>query len=128
MDFAEENFKIAIDGPWYLEDLYVFPRTYEQVYFLIYSLLPQDDENVQERIRYAYSTFPWQGGYSAVNFYNNLKYTTPKQERPLVISMQYASPGWIELRLINFVAQSIEAIVKSIAEIILHANRVYNEI
>jgi len=128
MDLAESNYSINIDGRWDLEDLYVFPRSYEQVYFLVFSLLPHEDENIQERIKYAYSGFPWRGGYSAVNFYNNLKYTTPKLQRPQVLSIQYASPGWIELRLINFVAQTVEAIVKSIAESILHANRVYNEI
>lgn len=128
MDLTENNYSIHIDGRWDLEDLYVFPRNYEQVYFLIFSLLPHEDENIQERIKYAYSGFPWQGGYSAVNFYNNLKYTTPKLQRPQVISIQYASPGWIELRLINFVAKTVETVIKSIADSILHANRVYNDI
>jgi len=128
MDLSESNYKISIDGRWDLEDLYVFPRSYGQVYFLVFSLLPHEDETIQEHIKFAYSRFPWRGGYSAVNFYNNLKYTTPKLHRPQVLSMQYASPGWIELRLINFVAHTVESIVKSIAESILHVNRVYNEI
>jgi len=128
MNLVESNYKINIDGSWDLEDLYVFPRSYEQVYFLVFSLLTHEDETIQERIKYAYSGFPWRGGYSAVNFYNNLKYTTPKAHRPQVLSMQYASPGWIELRLINFVAHTVEQIIKSIAETILHTNRVYNEI
>lgn len=128
MDLAESNYIINIDGRWDLEDLYVFPRSYEQVYFLVFSLLAHEDENIQERIKYAYSGFPWRGGYSAVNFYNNLKYTTPKLHRPQVLSIQYASPGWIELRLINFVAHTVESIVKSIAASILHANHVYNEV
>ena len=128
MDLEESNYRIGIDGRWDLEDLYIFPRNYEQVYFLVFSLLPHEDEDIQERIKYAYSGFPWRGGYSAVNFYNNLKYTTPRLHRPQVISIQYASPGWIELRLIQFVARTVEGIIKSIATSIIEANRVYNEI
>ncbi|MDH5189904.1 MAG: hypothetical protein OEW89_01490 [Gammaproteobacteria bacterium] len=128
IDLTEENYKIHIDGKWNLEDLYIFPHTYEQVYFLIYSLLPHEDEGIQEKIQYAYSAFPWQGGYSAVNFYNKLKYTTPKKERPQVLSMQYASPGWIELTLIIGVAVAVERIVKAISTSIREANSVYHEI
>ena len=128
MDLREKHYKIPIEGRWFLEDLYVFPRAYEQVYFLVYSLLPHEDENIQERIQYAYSQFPWQGGYSAVNFYNNLKLTTPKKQRPQVISLQYASPGWIELSLIIGVALSIEKLVKTVAKSLREANSVYHEI
>ncbi len=128
MDLEERTYKIAIDGRWDLEDLYVFPRAYEQVYFLVYSLLPHEDEEIQHRIQQAYSVFPWRGGYSAVNFYNQLKYTTPKQRRPQVLSIQYASPGWMELSLIVGVAFAVERIVKAITNSIRAANATYNEI
>jgi hypothetical protein len=128
MDLTEKHYKIPIEGRWFLEDLYVFPRAYEQVYFLAYSLLPHEDEQIQERIQYAYSQFPWRGGYSAVNFYNNLKFTTPKKQRPQVISLQYSSPGWIELSLIIGVAVSIEKLIKTIAGSLREANSLYNEI
>ena len=74
MDLIEANHKIPIDGKWDLEDLHRFPRAYEQVYFMLYCLLPHEDEWVQERIDYAFKQYPWMGGYSAVNFYNKLKY------------------------------------------------------
>ena len=128
MDLTEANHKIPIDGKWDLEDLYRFPRAYEQVYFLLYSLLPHEDEWVQERIEYAFKQYPWRGGYSAVNFYNKLKCTLPKKERPQVISLQYASPGWIELSLIIGVAVAGERIVKAIATAIKEANSTYQEI
>ena len=128
IDLSEKKYKINIDGKWDLEDLYVFPHTYEQVYFLLYSLLPHDDEEIQSKIKYAYSKFPWKGGYSAVNFYNKLKYTTPRQERPRVVSIQYASPGWFELSLIISVAFAVEKLVKSIASTIDSANATYHAI
>ena len=86
IDLSEGRYKIHIDGKWYLDDLYKFPHTYEQVYYLIYSLLPHQDEKLQRKIIYAYSKFPWRGGYSALNFYNELKYTTPKQQRPRMMA------------------------------------------
>jgi hypothetical protein len=128
IDLEEGQHKISIGGRWSLEDLYVFPRAYEQVYFLFYSLLPHEDEWIQERIRYAYARFPWRGGYSAVNFYETLKYTTPRRSRPQVLSLQYASPGWLELSLIIGVAIAVERLVKSIAAILKQANSTYQEI
>ena len=128
MDLTYGEYKIAIGGEWYLEDLHVFTKTYEQVYFLIYSLLPHDDMHIRKKIQYAYSQFPWHGGYSAVNFYNKLKYTTPPKERPQIISMRYASPGFIELGLIVKVAISVGIIVKTLYYVIGEGNKIYNEI
>src|SRR5207248_3759476 len=93
---ASETYTIHIEGKWSLEDLYVLPRTFEQVYFMVYSLFPEHDDFTLERIQHTYEAFPWQGGYSAVNFYDQLKHITPKRERPQIASIHYGSPGWIE--------------------------------
>ena len=122
------NFKVIIGGEWTLEDLYVFPRTYEQVYYLIYSLYADEYEYDLERIDYAYVAFPWQGGYSAVNFYNQLKYAVPPKDRPRIVSIQYSSPGWIELSLVIGLAVSIKHLVKPIASSLREANSTYNAI
>ena len=105
-------YTIEIDGEWSLEDLYIFPRTFEQVYFLIYSLFPDHDEYDLERIRNAYSAFPWRGGYSAVSFYNTLKYIVPRARRPQLVSINYSSPGLMEIGLILAVATVVGRIVK----------------
>lgn len=128
MDLAEGRYRIPIDGRWDLEDLYRFPRTYEQVYYLIYSLLSHEDEWIEDRIVYAFAQYPWRGGYSAVNFYNKLKFTVPKEKRPQVLSLQYESPGWIELGLIVSVAVTVERLIKAIASILREANTTYHEV
>lgn len=128
MDLTEANHKILIDGEWDLEDLYRFPRTYEQVYFLYYSLFPHEDDCIEGRIADAFRGYPWRGGYSAVNFYNRLKYLVPKKKRPQVISLQYASPGWIELSLVFAVAVTAERTIKAIATAIKEANCTYQQI
>jgi hypothetical protein len=125
---SDESYKIPIDGDWMLEDLYTFPKAYEQVYYLYYSLLSHEDSNAKELIQYAYSKYPWSGGYSAVNFYNKLKYTIPKKNRPTIISIQYASPGWIELSLLIPVALVVERVIKKTGGAIREGNRIYQEI
>lgn len=128
-DNPEGRYRIEIDKRWDLEDLYKFPRAYEQVYFALFSLSTHDDENTRERIDRAYASFPWKGGYSAVNFYNNLKYILPKRQRPAVASIQYASPGWIELfHVVLPVAFGIAAIVKAVCSSLNNANDTYTSI
>ncbi|HEY3374500.1 MAG TPA: hypothetical protein VGK02_05500 [Candidatus Aquicultor sp.] len=126
--FKEESYKIPIGGEWNLEDLYVFPRNYEQVYVLFYSFLAHKDESTQGRIEATFSNFPWRGGYSAAHFYGKLKYILPKQQRPQVLSLKYASPGWIELSLIIGIALLVQRLVKTIAATIREANSIYNEV
>lgn len=124
----EGRYRINIDGHWDLADLYVFPRAFEQAYYLFYSLLPDHDEWDVERIEHAYSSFPWQGGYSAVNFYNQLKHIVPQRQRPELISFNYASPGVMELGLILAVAITVGRIVKSVASSINDINSTYTNI
>ena len=112
---SSDTYTIRIDGTWTLEDLHVFPHKFEQVYYFIHSLDMQLDEYDQERVDLAYKSMPWFGGYSAVNFYNQLKYITPKQRRPKIISISYSSPGWIELSILAAVALNVGQIAKRIA-------------
>jgi hypothetical protein len=105
------TYPILMDGRWTLEDLYKFPRTYEQAYFALDALTPSESEADFDRVDRALKAFPWQGGYSAVNFYNQLKYATPIDARPEVLSIQYASPGAITLSLILEQAELLAAIV-----------------
>src|SRR5216684_1860029 len=121
-------YTIDIDGEWSLEDLYIFPHTFEQVYFLTYSLFTDHDEYNMERIQRAYSAFPWRGGYSAVSFSNTLKYIVPRPQRPELVSINYSSPGLMEIGLILAVAVSVGKIVKSVAKSIDTANATYGNV
>lgn len=125
---AFDRYKVLIDGDWSLEDLYRFPRAYEQLYFAIEAMLPAHDEETDERLNRTFQSFPWQGGYSAVNFYNNLKWATPKAWRPDIASIKYASPGWIELYLQLPLAVQIASSIASIAGSIGVCNGVYHKI
>lgn len=124
----EVRYRIPIAGEWSLEDLYVYPRTYEQCYFTYLALLSLEDDADQERIDHAFDAFPWQGGYSAVNFYNQLKWSVPRQLRPRVRRIQYASPGFIELSLAVAAALAIARIVHAFCSSARDVNATYTEI
>jgi hypothetical protein len=123
-----QSFRIDIDGKWSLENLYEFPRSFEQVYFAVESLAPAANRDADERIENAFRAFPWAGGYSVVNFYNQLKLATPPKRRPQVNSIRYASPGWIELALDPMLAARVATIVCTVAFSIDRCNKVYHNI
>jgi hypothetical protein len=122
------NYPIFIDRQWSLDDLHVFPKAYEQVYYAYEALLPKPDQMIDQRIARAFHAFPWRGGYSAVNFYNQLKFATPKRERPTVRAIKYNSPGFIELSLNISLALEIAAAVVTIAGSIGACNKLYHQI
>jgi hypothetical protein len=122
------SYTIHIDGRWSLEDLYVFARTFEQVYFAVEAILPATDEETNERIVRAFQIFPWQGGYSAVGFYNQLKLATPAKRRPVIASIRYSSPGWLELLALLSVTTTVTIIVNRIAKTLEQCNHTYNQI
>lgn len=125
-----ESYKIGMDGDWSLEDLYVFPHTYIHVYSFLYSFLRpiEDFDDEDDRLVITYSAHPWRGGYSAVNFYNNLKYIVEPKYRPKIKSIRYASPGWLELTVIVGISLNIKKIVLCFTESANELNKFYNNI
>jgi len=134
----KNEYKINIDGEWTLEDLYLLPHTYGQVYGFMYSLMEikeissetLDDFNIDfdERIFFTYTSQPWKGGYSAVNFYNYLKNLVPPEHRPRIKAIHYGSPGFMELVLFVPIAIVIKEIIKSFCDAGKSINSLYNEI
>lgn len=120
------SYRIAIDQRWSLDDLYVFSRNFEQAYFLAYSFLPELPRQAVGRVEDAFRKFPWRGGYSAVNFYNQLQVAS--QHRPTIRSIQYASPGILDLALLLPAAFTIGQLVRSIAKSIEVSNSTYHRV
>jgi len=122
-----ENIKLHIDGRWELTDLNLLTRVYIQIYGLIYSLDVADDY-LDEEIQYIYGKYPWKGGFSAVNFYQNLFSKMPRKYRPEIKSFQYASPGFMELSQLVDVAKDISLIVGYVSAALLAGNKTYSSI
>lgn len=92
-------YRVLLDRDWELEDLYEFPHAYGQTYAFIYCLDSELNPKDAKRINRALNEYPWQGGYSYVNIYTVLKNQVPIQHRPRIHSIQYSSPGWLDLVL-----------------------------
>lgn len=120
-------YKIMLDGEWTLSDFGELPNTYSQVYAFVYGLeRPDDLEGYEAVLRFA--RYPWRGGYSAVNFYKQLQSSIPRRDRPKLLSIQYSSPGWIELSVVVTVALSAKRIIKACVDSASELNKVYQEI
>ena len=122
------SYRIKMDGAWTLVDLHRFPSIYSQLYAFQYSFeqqtVPDDDEWVRE----PYVAHPWVGGYDAVNFYKQLERRVPHQHRPTLLSVHYASPGWIDLGVVIGVALSIRTAVNFFVDATGRLNQLYSEI
>ena len=128
MALAAEDVKLELDGRWNLEDLSEATREYVQLYGFAYSLMTDLPLARREEIEYIYGKFPWQGGYSTVNFFNQLFHKIPPRFRPQVKRIQYASPGFIELTLLLAAAATVARIVKSVCSAINAAHETYRNI
>lgn len=123
MKLVSEKKKLLLDGKWELEELSDTIKEYIQLYGFAYSLIPNLPTGKNADIEYIYAKFPWRGGYSTVNFFNNLFHKIPKDLRPQVLRIQYASPGFIELNELLVVAGTVAGIVASVT---LSIDRVHN--
>ena len=128
MALESQKTKIGLDGEWSLEELSEATKDYIQLYGFAYSLLPNLPSARQTEVDYIYGKFPWRGGYSTVNFFNQLFHKIPPKLRPKVRRIRYASLGFIELQEILVVAVSVAAIVKTVCASINMAHETYRRI
>ena len=112
-----KSYRIVLpdSGNWPLHDFYAFPRAYEQCYAFFYCLDTDLPERNEEVVDQAFENYPWQGGYSYVNFYFILLSRIPYNRRPQIQGFHKASPGWIDLALNIDVAVHIAKSVAIIA-------------
>jgi len=121
------NHTLVMDGRWELHDLYSFPHLYSEVYSFLYAL-HDADASKRASFKDAFQRYPWRGGYSAVNFYNDLYADIPVNDRPHIVSIKYSSPGAIELALILAIASQIERIVTTVLKGWDKADEIYTQI
>ncbi len=120
--------RIGLDGRWDFEELTDTIRSYIQLYGFAYSLAPDLPAGRVLEIEYIYGKFPWKGGYSTVNFFNQLYHNIPPPRRPKVIQIQYASPGFIEITTILSAAVALAGVVKALCLSLDAAHNLYRNI
>lgn len=128
MPFEAKTTQLELDGRWGLEELSDTTKGYIQLYGFAYSLVHDLPTAHREEIDYIYARFPWRGGYSTVNFFNQLFHKIPPELRPKVQRIQYASPGFIELTELLAVAVTIAGIVTTVSKSIRSVHELYRSI
>lgn len=107
---APDRYVIQMGSEWSLRDLSDLPNNYSKVYALLYTL-QEIAPKADQRVRRAYESYPWKGGYSTVNFFRSLESHLPVEALPQIRSMQYASPGYIELELDDRAAVAVKNVI-----------------
>lgn len=128
MALEAKTTQLGLDGRWGLEELSEATKDYVQLYGFAYSLVPDLPTARREEIDYIYGKFPWRGGYSTVNFFNQLFHKIPPKLRPEVRRIQYASPGFIELTELLEVAVTVAAIVATVCKSLKSVHDLYRSI
>lgn len=128
MALEPDKIKLKLDGRWGLEELSDVTKDFIQLYGFAYSLTPGLPVSRREELDYIYAKFPWRGGYSTVNFFNQLFHKIPHQLRPQIQRIQYASPGFIELSLLFSAAVTVAGIVRATCFSINKAHDTYRNI
>jgi hypothetical protein len=109
-----ETYSIGLDGKWLLAEFSEFFHFYTEVYSLCFVLTyPLGPRN---QLRDLLDRYPWRGGYSAVNFYDDLYHAMGKDYRPDVKSIRYSSPGELTLLVVLSVATNIRTIIEQLAK------------
>lgn len=96
-------FQVSIAGEWSLHEFYQYSNTFEQLYNLAAHLDRLESGQAGTEVwevegeERALGAFPWRGGYSAYNFYRRIRTLTPKRYQPRVLTIDYHSPGLMEL-------------------------------
>lgn len=99
---ARRVLEVAIDGQWDIPDFGAFSERTSECYSFLYSIDALKSSATQParhtRFLEEFKKYPWKGGGSPLNFYNDLYSYLPANDRLAVQKIKYASPGHIEIR------------------------------
>jgi hypothetical protein len=128
MQLEAKTTQLALGGRWGLAELSDTTKDYIQLYGFAYSLIPNLPTARREEIDYIYGKFPWRGGYSTINFFNQLFHKIPAKLRPEIQRIQYASPGFIELTEVLAVAVTVAGIITTVCKSLSSVHDLYRSI
>jgi hypothetical protein len=118
--------RLELDGDWGLLEFSGFGKHYVQLYAFFYGVRELSSDGAaggDERVLRAFASFPWKGGWSAVDFFENLRYAIPRKDRVRIKEIEFASPGHIDLWAL---ASATGAITATVTALTLAVNRVHN--
>lgn len=93
------TYRILLDGKWSLEDLMIFSRIYFQNYSFLYCLETHAVGISSSKIASVLNEYELRSGYHYASIYEIFRSHIDKDDLPQIKSIQYASPGWMDLAL-----------------------------
>ena len=130
-----KTYRILLDGQWSLEDLMNFSRIYFQNYSFLYCLDTEAVDIASTKISSVLHKYELRDGLSYVNIYDIFRSNIAEEDRPQVKSIQYASPGWIDLALNPDVAMQFAKVLGiylgipiAIAETYKRLHKIYSDL
>jgi hypothetical protein len=105
---------VHIDGRWGINDLRKFSDLVQDSYAFVFALTGRGTGHTRDRITELFQKYPWRGGFSSVNFFNDLYRLIPPPQRASISRIQYASPGTIELQMNKEAASAIRKLCEAI--------------
>ena len=121
--FEEKNssrsvLTVDIDGQWDIPDFGIFSEKISQCYSFLYALnalgKPKDFPTARSNFNEIFARYPWKGGGSPLNFYNDLYGTLVADDRLAVKQIQYASPGQIDIQGKLAIFDEIKLVISSL--------------
>ncbi|MEN5278170.1 hypothetical protein ABE527_14615 [Brucella sp. TWI432] len=112
---ASDEEKLIIDGEWEMPQFGEFYQKYSDMYAFLATLSNWSDPNkpkkMKDRIANTFRSKPFEGGSSYVHFYKELVNGLVREQRPSLESIQYNSPGVVNIHGEGFVFSDISSIV-----------------
>jgi hypothetical protein len=104
----DRSYAVLIEGTLTTEQLSEIPTGYAQAYAFLHTVLVLKPES--------FVGYPWRGGFSAMHFFRMLLNRLPWEHRPSVMSLQYASPGFIRFTVSRPTANMVAACVEQFTD------------
>ncbi len=127
---ASDQETLLIDGEWEMPEFGQFYQKYSDVYAFFASTKNWADPNrpadLKARVAQAFRTKPFQGGFSYVHFFHGLNDNLPRDERTSLDSIQYASPGTVNITGDATLFDEVERLVTTYLELRYEIREVYS--
>lgn len=129
---ASDKETLVIDGEWEMPEFGQFYQKYADVYAFLASTKnwadPTRPADVKAQIQNAFRTKPFQGGSSYVHFYHGLNDNLPRDERTSLDSIQYASPGTVNITGDGSLFDEVERLVRAFLDKTFEVREAYSSL
>jgi hypothetical protein len=129
---ARDVEKLDVDGEWDMPDFGEFYSRYSDVYYFLSTTNTFTDESrpieKRKKIKETFTTTPFRGGFSYVNFYSGLPVALSRQERLRMDKIKYESPGYVDVHGDGDTFSETEALVRSFLDNRVQLREMYNRL